>query len=134
VSKTIRHTVTLLLTLCILLGSVGVALSEQLCLMTGMREYGAEKQMDACCDNPVPQTDDEEGCCTVALSFEKLEPVSSLKVFQLEAPVFFAVPFTPLFTTWSLSVATDQRVFTYADSSPPLYGRSLLHRLHILIV
>jgi len=134
VSKTIRHTVTLLLTLCILLGSVGVALSEQLCLMTGMREYGTEKPMDHCCEAPVSQADDEEGCCTVALSFEKLEPVSSLKVFQLEAPVFFAVPFTPLFTTWSPSLATDQCVYTYSDSSPPLYGRSLLHRLHILIV
>jgi hypothetical protein len=139
VIQTIRHTVTLLLTLSILLGSFGVALSEQLCLMTGIRTPAAQEQMDGCCQKPDSQEDDKQGsedddCCTTAMSFEKLEPVSSLKAFSLELPVFFAVNFTPLFTTWAPAVATDQRILTYSDSSPPLYGRQLLHSLHILIV
>ncbi|MDO6389135.1 hypothetical protein Q4E40_03280 [Pontibacter sp. BT731] len=137
--QTIRHTVTLLLTLSILLGSFGVALSEQLCLMTGIRTLAAQEQMDGCCQKPDSQEDDkqeseDDDCCTTAMSFEKLEPVSSLKAFSLELPVFFAVTFTPLFTTWAPAVATDQRILTYSDSSPPLYGRQLLHSLHILIV
>ena len=139
VNQTIRHTVTLLLTLSILLGSVGVALSEQLCLMTGLKMTAAQEQADDCCQKSDPSGHKEkeskgEDCCTTSMSFEKLEPVSSIKGFTLELPVFFAIQFTPLFTTWAPAIATDQRILTYSDSSPPLYGRQLLHKLHILIV
>lgn len=134
VNQTIRHTVTLLLTLSILLGSFGVALSEQLCLMTGLKMPAAQEQADGCCQEADPQEAESDDCCTTELSFEKLEPVSSIKVFNLEAPVFFAAAFTPLFTTWTPATATDLRILSYSDSSPPLYGINLLHRLHILIV
>ncbi|MDX5419715.1 MAG: hypothetical protein LPK09_10910 [Hymenobacteraceae bacterium] len=138
-NQTIRHTVTLLLTLSILLGSVGVALSEQLCLMTGLKLSAAQELADGCCEKPDSQEQDkqesaEDDCCTTELSFEKLEPVSSIKSLSLEVPVFFAVAFTPLFTTWAPAIATDQRILTYSDSSPPLYGIKLLHHLSILIV
>nr|WP_255594387.1 hypothetical protein [Pontibacter sp. HSC-14F20] len=129
----------MLLTLSILLGSFGVALSEQLCLMTGLRTPASQEAMDGCCEKPDSQEHDEQqtdedDCCTTELSFEKLEPVSSIKTLSLEVPVFFALAFTPLFNTWSPTVATDQRILTYSDSSPPLYGIQLLHRLHMLIV
>lgn len=134
VSQMLRHILLLFLTGCILLGSVGVALGEQLCLMTGLKEVGTEKPMDSCCEKPDAPVSEEDGCCTFELSFEKLEPVSSIKVFNLEAPVFFAAAFQPLFTTWAPAIAADQRILTYSDSSPPLYGILLLHRLQILIV
>lgn len=137
VNQTIRHTVLLLLTLSILLGSVGVALGEQLCLMTGLKMTAAQEQVDGCCqksDSQEHEEQEDEDCCTTAMTFEKLEPVSSIKGFTLELPVFFAIQFTPLFTTWAPATATDQRILTYSDSSPPLYGRLLLHSLHILIV
>jgi hypothetical protein len=139
VNQTIRHTVTLLLTLSILLGSFGVALSEQLCLMTGLRMSAAPEQADGCCEKPDSQEHEEQeatedDCCTTELSFEKLEPVSSIKSLSFEVPAFFALAFTPLFTTWAPATAIDQRILTYADSSPPLYGVKLLHRLSILIV
>ncbi|WP_370583188.1 hypothetical protein [Pontibacter sp. FD36] len=133
-NQTIRHTVTLLLTLSILLGSFGVALSEQLCLMTGLKMSAMQEQADGCCQEPNTQEAAEDDCCTTELSFEKLEPVSSIKSLSLEIPVFFAAAFTPLFTTWAPEPATDQRILTYSDSSPPLYGIQLLHRLQILIV
>ena len=122
-----------------LLGSFGVALSEQLCRMSGISMSAAKEQMDGCCQKPDPQKDnnqktEEDDCCTTELSFEKLEPVSSIKAFALEIPAIIAINFTPLFSTWAPAVATDQRILTYSDSSPPLYGRQLLHSLHILIV
>jgi len=133
VRKTTSHIVLILLTLCILLSSTGVALSEQLCRMAGMEKAAAKKEMTGCCKKPAPEAD-EDACCTVKLSFEKLEPVSSLKTFQLELPVFFAHLPTPIIFRWDDRLTTDQRIFTYSDSSPPLYGRNLLHRIHILIV
>ncbi|WP_461489278.1 hypothetical protein, partial [Pontibacter sp. HJ8] len=128
-----RHTVTLLLTLSILLGSVGVALSEQLCRITGLKESVMQKQPDGCCQEPASGSE-EDDCCTTKLSFEKLEPVSSLKIFQLEAPVLFAVALKPLLLPGPTATTTDHRLLAYSDSAPPLYGRSLLHRLHTLIV
>jgi hypothetical protein len=134
VNQTIRHTVTLLLTLSILLGSFGVALSEQLCLMTGLKMSAAQEQADSCCQKPEAKDAEEEDCCTTKLSFEKLEPVSFLKSLSPESPLFFAVGFIPLFTTWSPHTAVDHRILTYSDSSPPLFGRHLLYSLHTLIV
>lgn len=133
-NQTIRHTITLLLTLSILLGSVGVALSEQLCLMTGLKMSAIQEKADGCCQKAEAQDAEEEDCCTNKLSFEKLEPVSFLKSLTPESPLFFAAAFTPLFTTWAPYAVVDQRILTYSDSSPPLYGRHLLHRLHTLIV
>ncbi|MBD1398697.1 hypothetical protein H9Q13_16105 [Pontibacter sp. JH31] len=102
--------------------------------MTGLRMPAAQELADDCCQDTDPQEANEDDCCTTELSFEKLEPVSSLKSLSLEVPVFFAVAFTPLFTTWAPTIATDQRILTYSDSSPPLYGIQLLHLLSILIV
>jgi hypothetical protein len=134
VNQTLRHTVTLLLTLSILLGSVGVALSEQLCLMTGLKMPAAQELADGCCQKPEAQDAGEEDCCITKLSFEKLEPISFLKSLSPEPPLFFAIAFTPLFTTWAPYALVDQRILTYSDNSPPLYGRHLLHSLHTLIV
>ncbi|WP_240773198.1 hypothetical protein [Pontibacter sp. SGAir0037] len=131
---TIRHTITLFLTLCILLSSVGVALSAQLCLMTGLKQATAQEQMDGCCEKPAAKAAKTDDCCAVKTSFEKLEPVSTLKAFQLEAPVFFLEPLSPFPTFRTVATKPDQRVLTYADSSPPLYGRTLLQFIHILII
>ena len=134
VKTKLRHTFTVLLTLSILLSSFGAAFSEQLCLMSGMRKAEVLKQEAGCCEEPSSQSEAEDGCCTVKVSFEKLEPVSNLKAFALEAPALLAVLLRPLVFPALSAVATDRRILTYTDSSPPLYGRSLLHRIHILIV
>jgi hypothetical protein len=124
---------TFLLTLSVLLGSVGVALSEQICLMTGLKQPAGQNLTDSCCQEPDSNAE-EDSCCTEALSFEKLEPVSAQKAFHLEVPVFFNQPLNPLLLVLALVPGADQRLLTYSDSSPPLYGRQLLHQLHILIV
>lgn len=133
VKSNLRHTVTLFLTLCILLGSVGIAFSEQLCQMTGLKPSAATEQTVGCCKSSDSGTAGEDDCCDVQVSFEKLDPVSSLKGFHLEAPAFFSSPWKPLLLPeWALAATTEKRILTYSDSSPPLYGRSLLQRIHIL--
>ncbi|RDV15777.1 hypothetical protein DXT99_07150 [Pontibacter diazotrophicus] len=133
VKTTLRHTVPLLLALCVLLGSVGIALSEQLCLMTGLRQVEALAHADGCCEGE-KAANEEDSCCTEEVTFAKLETVSSQKALAIALPVFFHKEVKPVFEGVLNSLPTDQRLLTYADSSPPLYGRRLLHLLQVLII
>ncbi|GAB3526789.1 hypothetical protein GCM10027443_02440 [Pontibacter brevis] len=116
-----------------MLGSVGIALSEQLCLMTGLKKVEALAHADSCCGDEQPATE-EDGCCTEEVSFAKLETVSSQKTMAIAVPVFFYSEVKPVYTSWLSSLPTDQRLLTYSDSSPPLYGRQLLHRFRLLLI
>ncbi|WP_299820943.1 hypothetical protein [uncultured Pontibacter sp.] len=124
----------LLLTLSILLGSVGVAFSEQFCLMAGIKTTALAQDMDECCKKPSDPDADTDDCCTERVAFEKLEPVSSLKVFNLQLPVYFPHHIKLFTPQQAVLQASAQLVYTYSDSSPPIYGRKLLHQLHTLLV
>ncbi|WP_222621690.1 HYC_CC_PP family protein [Pontibacter cellulosilyticus] len=130
----LRHSVLSLLILSILLGSVGVAFSEQFCLMAGVRASELNEVADECCEQEKTANKEADDCCDEAVQYEKLEPVSSQKAFNLQLPVYFPNQLKPFLTKQAASQAAEQLVYTYTDSSPPLYGRKLLHKLHILIV
>jgi hypothetical protein len=131
--STLRHTVPLLLALCVLLGSVGIALSEQLCLITGMKKADSLALEDGCCQEKGPATE-EDTCCTEEVSFTNLETASSQKITDLTLLAFFQSAVKLSSKAKPEALATDQRILTYSDTSPPLYGRGLLHRFHVLIV
>lgn len=133
VKSTLRHTVPLLLALCILLGSAGIALSEQLCLMTEFRKVEALAHNDDCCEGEKASSE-EDSCCTEEVAFFKLETVSSQKAFAIALPVFFFAEVKPVFGGIPNSLPTNQRIFTCSDSSPLLYGRKFLHLLQVLII
>lgn len=130
--NTFRHTVLLALSLSVLLGSFGVALSSRFCEMTGLSPYAVAAQPDACCEHPEDgETDD---CCEKQVSYEKLEPVQEHKAFHLPQPLLaHNAALRPALPSLA-GDAQVQRIYTYSDSSPPLYGRQLLHFLHTLIV
>ncbi|RAU82023.1 hypothetical protein DP923_13165 [Pontibacter arcticus] len=129
----LRSIVLFLLTSSVLLGSVGVALSKQLCQMAEMEAKKISGKKAQCCEKAT-DPEERESCCTAEVSYEKLEPVSSLKTFSLEVPVFFAEPLKPFIALQALAITKDQRILTYADSSPPLYGRNLLLQIQTLVV
>ncbi|TXK44466.1 hypothetical protein FVR03_13670 [Pontibacter qinzhouensis] len=129
----VRHTFVLFLTLCILLGSVGMAFSDTLCNMASVKPAKEQAQEDSCCKKAAAgsQADD---CCTEEFSFEKLEPVSSLKSFQLNIPDFFPLT-APSFAFHRFIDGSVRHIALYsADSSPLRAGRQLLHFIHILII
>jgi len=129
-----QHTAVLLLTLCILLSSVGVALSEQLCSMTGLKQVTAIPRQDNCCEEPTAANKDESGCCKAHVSYEKLDPVSTVKLSDLHLPVLFSAVIKPVAAFNPALFLTDTRLYTYTDNSPPLYGRSLLHKKQVLLI
>ncbi len=127
------RTFTLLLTLSIILSSVGVALSEQICFMTGIKQVAPVAQKDDCCQKPV-QEKSADSCCGVDISYEKLEPVSSLKYFHAvqSAAITEAIKFIAFYNPFHFR--EDKHLFNYTDSSPPLYGRDLLLKINILLI
>ena len=130
--NTFRHTVLLALSLSVLLGSFGVALSSRFCEMTGLSPYAVAAQPDACCEHPVDGEADD--CCEKQVSYEKLEPVQEHKAFRLPQPLLaHSASLRPAFP-FLAGATTLPRIYTYSDSSPPLFGRQLLHFLHTLIV
>ncbi|MEJ8801723.1 HYC_CC_PP family protein [Pontibacter sp. H249] len=130
----IRLSILTLLTLCILTGSVGVAFSEQICLMAGIKTSALAEETDDCCKKETAPEKDTDSCCAVKVLYEKLEPVSSNKVFSLQLPVYLPHHIQPFVLRQAIFKASEERIYTYSDSSPPVYGRKLLHQLHTLIV
>ena len=102
--------------------------------MAGVRVSELDEVADECCEKDTAAEKAADDCCDEAVQYEKLEPVSSLKAFNLQLPVYFPDNLKPFLPKQAASSAVEQLVYTYADSSPPLYGRRLLHKLHTLIV
>ncbi|WP_241739217.1 hypothetical protein [Pontibacter beigongshangensis] len=129
----IRPTFVLFLTLCILLGSVGVALSETLCHMVAFKPAEEQTQPDSCCQKAAAGTEADD-CCTEELTFEKLEPVSAQKTFQLDTPALFPLTAPAFALHRILDGSLKPLTLSLSDSSPPRAGRQLLHFIHILII
>jgi hypothetical protein len=133
VKAIIRHTFVLFLTLCIWLGSVGMAFSETLCNMVAFRPAEEQTQPDSCCQKAAAGSEADD-CCTKELTFEKLEPVSAQKTFQLTTPVFFPL-IAPAYKSYRIADrSARQLTLSCSDNSPPRAGRQLLHFIHILII
>ena len=138
----LKKSVCLWLSLAVLLGSVGLTVSEHICLVSGkvILSYEHSKhQGDPCakqkheakataCAKPVLKSK----CCAYKLDQHKLETATQVKLTQFSfawIPTQFT--FSPVFSTIS---QTRQEVLHYTNSSPPLYGKNLLYSLHTLRV
>ncbi|KAA3437540.1 hypothetical protein [Rufibacter hautae] len=140
----LRHIVLLVVAFCLLTGSIGVAATHRFCAMLGMsqmEEAGLKSDGSDCCaaekksSCPAEVTKvDQQSCCSFSVTYHKLDIPSILKFSKVEL-----LAISPMLTTSFLvpPVATVPVIGSwafYSDSSPPLAGRELLHRLHTLIV
>ncbi|MGV3540984.1 MAG: hypothetical protein ACO1OQ_14310 [Rufibacter sp.] len=143
-----RHMVLLLLVFSLLTGSVGVAGTQRFCAMLGvaipsaaakkMEKMGccAKKKKAPACPKPdkAPKTTSvsKKACCSEAVTYQKLDVESALKFSKVEfialAPALTSTFLLPPAITPAISGGWP----LYSDSSPPLAGKDLLHRLHIL--
>ncbi|MBA9076408.1 hypothetical protein [Rufibacter quisquiliarum] len=144
-----RHIVLLLLVFSLLTGSVGVAGTQRFCAMLGMAipSSAAAKKMEkmGCCSkkkkapacpkpDKAPKTTSvsKKACCSEATTYQKLDVETSLKFSKVEF-LAIAPALTSTFLLPPVTLATEANSWPlYSDSSPPLAGKDLLHRLHIL--
>ncbi|MFD3000504.1 hypothetical protein ACFS7Z_09050 [Pontibacter toksunensis] len=99
--------------------------------MTGLEKVVMLAQNGGCCESGEAASE-EDSCCTEKVTFAKLETVSAQKALAVTLPVLFYSEVKQVFFQCFSTLATDQRLLTYSDSSPPLYGCRLLHRLQVL--
>ncbi|WP_460893398.1 hypothetical protein [Rufibacter soli] len=136
----LSHLVLLLLVFSLLTGSVGVAATQRFCAMLSTTA-GADQKMEdmKCCSKKAADSCPEKAprfikkpCCTFSTTYQKLEVVSSAPSSKVQFPVILSVP-TSFFSQPGFSALATQVAWPlYSDSSPPLAGRQLLQRLHIL--
>ncbi|MCX2740176.1 hypothetical protein [Pontibacter anaerobius] len=129
----LRHIVLLALTLSVVMGSVGVALSKQLCQVTGLQPASASSLPETCCAAP-ENKESKDDCCQEHVAYQKLEPVPEQKLFHLQVPLLAPDIQLPDALKYASGINPHIRVYTYTNTSPPLHGRQLLHFLHTLIV
>ncbi|QHL86904.1 hypothetical protein GU926_05410 [Nibribacter ruber] len=139
-----RHIILLLLAFSVLTGSVGIAATQRFCAMMGMELPAAKaekmKEMDCCkkkaqpkksCQEAAAQVDKKE-CCSSSTTYHKLDnlalKLSDKVVFYALQPALVSSFLTP--PTTAVIISSSWPSFT--DTSPPLTGRDLLTRLHIL--
>ena len=135
----LKRSVCLWLSLVVLLGSVGLTVSEHICLTSGKILLSFQQKEDPCtkhaksdCEKPSSELAFKKKCCEFKLDQHKLEQAAQQKLTQFA--FVWVLPqstFLPVFPT---VLQTEQQVLTYTNSSPPLYGKDLLYSLHLLRV
>ena len=135
----LKRSVALWLSFAVLLGSVGLTVSQHICLTSGKVMLSYQQKEDPCtkhaksdCEKPGAGLAFKKKCCEFKLDQHKLEQAAQQKFAQFTF-VWIApdLTFSPVFPT---VLRTEQQVLTYSNSSPPLYGKDLLYSLHILRV
>ena len=90
----------------------------------------ASKKLPACPKGG--STLDKETCCKVATSYQKLEIETGLVISKVQFTLALPQPALPSFLFGRSTPTLPQAWPFYTDTSPPLAGRQLLQRLHIL--
>ena len=141
---TYRHIILLLLAFSVLTGSVGIAATQRFCAFMGMEmssvKKGKTEKAGCCHKKETPQQAcqetaaqvDEKQCCFSSTSYHKLDNLAvksgdKFAFYALQPALvssFLMPPTVALASAWSWPIFTD--------TSPPLAGRDLLTRLHIL--
>ena len=135
----LKRSVCLWLSLVVLLGSVGLTVSEHICLTSGKVLLSYQQKEDPCakhakseCEKPSSELAFKKKCCEFKLDQHKLEQAAQQKLTQFAFTwITPQSTFSPVFPT---VLQTEQQVLTYTNSSPPLYGKDLLYSLHLLRV
>ena len=135
----LKSSVCLWLSFMVLFSSVGLTVSEHICLTSGKVLLSYQQKEDPCtkhaktdCEKPSPELAFKKKCCEFKLDQHKLELASQVKFTQFSfAWIAPQITFSPVFPT---VLQTEQAVLQYTNSSPPLYGKDLLYSLHILRV
>jgi hypothetical protein len=141
---TYRHILLLLLSFSVLTGSVGIAATQRFCAMMGMEISPAKaekmEEMGCCKKKAQPKKSceagaaqvEKKGCCSSSTTYHKLDnlalKLTDKVVFYFLQPALvssFLVPPT-------MVLVTSSSWPSFTDTSPPLAGRDLLTRLHIL--
>jgi len=137
--KQLARVICLCLALVITMGSVGMAATEQICLMAGIGKMPAKPMADTCCakkkaEKPArAKTKLSQKCCVTAKQYHKLQTPASEKPAAIKIPVLLPTESEVAFL-WVAQITGDAILALDNNKSPPLFGTELLKALHQFIV
>jgi hypothetical protein len=133
--KQLIRFVCLCLALVVTMGSVGMAATEQICQMAGLKKMTAKAMPDNCCAKKKAQSSKtnkatlNQKCCSLQKQHHKVETPAAEKPFCLKVPVILA-PLNEVAWHWQTPLLADVSPAQNNNKSPPLYGTELLKALH----
>ncbi len=133
--KQFVRVICLCLAFVITMGSVGMAATEQICLMAGVGNMPAKPAADTCCakkkaEKPEPiKTKLGQKCCVTAKQYHKLQTPASEKPTVFKIPVLLPLESEVAFQ-WNIQLPIDPLPAIDNNKSPPLFGTELLKSLH----
>jgi hypothetical protein len=133
--KQFARVICLCLAFVITMGSIGMAATEQICLMAGIAKMPAKSQADTCCskkkaEKPTPaKTKLSQKCCVTSKQYHKLQTPAAEKPCAIKILVILPVEQQVDFI-WNGQVPGDALPFVDNNKSPPLFGTELLKALH----
>ena len=133
--KQFVRVICLCLAFVITMGSVGMAATEQICLMAGVGKMPTKPQADTCCAKKKSKkpasakTKLSQKCCVTAKQYHKLQTPAAEKPETIKIPVILPVERQVAFI-WNVQIPGDALPFVDNNKSPPLFGTELLKALH----
>ncbi|RDC62234.1 hypothetical protein [Adhaeribacter pallidiroseus] len=137
--KQFARVICLCLALVITLGSVGMAATEQICLMAVIGNMPVKPKADTCCakkkaEKPAPaKTKLGPKCCINTKQYHKLQTPAAEKPCAIKIPVILPVERQVAFL-WVEQMLRDALPNSDNNKSPPLFGTELLKTLHQFLV
>ena len=131
--------VCLTLALLVTFGSIGLASTEHICLVTGMIMQAPTPEKAGCCPKKKATTPNQKlafkkKCCAFSVSHYKVSPEAGHTFSSVKLPILFSCPTIRFIPDWLHLVAETKLLPAGFNKAPPLAGRTLLSFIHVLII
>jgi hypothetical protein len=145
--KLIRNITSVLLAAVFLLSGFGFTIGKMVCIKSGktvislsaLEDCCAKSKKKNCCnENKKENTTsnfsfEKSGCCDVSNTSISLKDFQSSKINKAEAVELLILSSKESFSSRAVTHSRIKKL-SFADLPPPLYGKSLLTHLSILII
>jgi len=145
--KLVRNITSVFLAAVFLLSGFGFTIGKMVCIKSGktvislsaLEDCCAKSKKKNCCNENEKQNTtsnfsfEKSDCCDVSNTSISLKDFQSSKINKAEAIELLLLSTKESFSSRSIAYTSIKKIFL-ADLPPPLYGKSLLAHLSILII
>ncbi len=132
--KVIQKITSVFLALVFLLSSLGFTLNKMTCFKSGRVKVSLVAQKDCCPERESTIPLIKSKCCDLSNTYFNLSDVQHSQKVSIEKQLFVKASFLNYQVYNSASIFSKHSVIPFADLPPPLYGRTLLNFISVLII
>ncbi len=132
--KVIQKITSVFLALVFLLSSLGFTVNKMTCFKSGRVKVSLVAQKDCCPERESSIPLIKSKCCDLSNTYFNLSDVQHSQKLSLEKQFSAKAPFLNSQVYSKSSIFSKSSVIPFADLPPPLYGRTLLNFVSVLII